>query len=129
MENNDKKLKVMIIEDEEDILNLYKDYLSRRGHDVVASSNNASNVVTDCEKCQPDICLVDHILGGSGTGIDAATQIIENNPSMPILFTSAYESLNSELLNHHEFDNKNIQVLLKPSRLSEIENAMLRMVN
>jgi hypothetical protein len=34
----------------------------------------------------------------------------------------------SELPKHHEFDDKNIRVLLKPARLSEIENSMLNML-
>jgi len=130
MEHRSKnRLRVMIVEDEEDILNLYTEYLSQRGHNVVASSNNTSNVVTDCEKCQPDICLLDDILAGTSTGIEAATQILENRPSMPILFTTAHESLRSELPKHHQFDNKNVQVLVKPARLAEIENSMLGMVN
>ena len=122
------RLRVMIVEDEEDILNLYTEYLSQRGHDVVASSNNTSNVVTDCEKCQPDICLVDHILAGSSTGIDAALQILRLNPLMPILFTTAYESLSNELPKYHEFDDKNVRILMKPARLTEIEKSMLAMV-
>ena len=49
----------MIVEDEEDILNLYTEYLSQKGHDVVSSSQDANNIVTDFEKCKPDICLID----------------------------------------------------------------------
>ena len=35
---NKKPLKVMIIEDEQDILLLYKDYLISRGHNVLSYS-------------------------------------------------------------------------------------------
>ena len=31
-----KSLKIMIVEDEEDILTLYSDYLSKRGYHVIA---------------------------------------------------------------------------------------------
>jgi DNA-binding NtrC family response regulator len=124
-----KRLKVMIIEEEEDILTLYRDYLSIRGHNVVSCSLNSNNIITNFEKCEPDICLIDPILRGKGIGIDAAAQILENSPSTPILFTTAYESLKSELPKHHEFEDKNIQVLMKPARLSEIEDSMLSMVH
>jgi len=34
-----------------------------------------------------------------------------------------------ELPKHHEFDYKNIRVLIKPARLVEIEKSLLDMVN
>ena len=119
----------MIIEDEEDILNLYRDYLSIRGHNVVLCSQSANNIITNFEKYEPDICLIDHMVGGKGIGIDIATQILENSPSTPILFITAYESMMTELPKHDEFEGKNIRVLIKPARLSEIEDCMLDMVN
>jgi DNA-binding response OmpR family regulator len=122
-----RKMKVMIVEDEEDILNLYRDYLSSRGHEVVSCSQHANNIITNFEKYKPDFCLIDHMVGGRGIGIDTATKILEKSPSTPILFITAYESMMSELPKHHEFDDKNIRVLLKPARLSEIENSMLNM--
>lgn len=119
----------MIVEDEEDILNLYSDYLSSRGFDVVSCSQLANNIVTNFEEYKPDFCLIDHMLGGRGIGIDAATKILEKNPLTAILFITAYESMMDELPKHHEFDDKNIRVLIKPARLSEIENSMLNMLS
>jgi CheY-like chemotaxis protein len=109
---NKKSLKMMVIEDEEDIMNLYVEYFSKRGFNVASSSDNANNIVAECEKCQPDICLLDHILEQRSTGIGAAIQILAHTPSMPILFITAYESLRNELPLHHELDNKNIQILV-----------------
>ena len=118
----------MIVEDEEDILNLYRDYLSSKGHEVVSCSQHANNTITKFEKYKPDFRLIDHMVGGRGIGIDTATKILEKSPSTPILFITAYESMMSELPKHHEFDDKNIRVLLKPARLSEIEDSMLNML-
>jgi len=130
MRNNSKKrMRVLIVEDEEDILNLYAEYLSSRGHRVVSCSRDAKNIVSNFVKCEPDICLIDDIIGGKSTGINAATQILEKRPSTPILFTTAYESIKRELPKHHDLDHKNIQVMLKPSKLFQIEDVMLHMVN
>ena len=126
---NRKSLKVMIIEDEEDILNLYRDYLSIRGYNVVLCSQSANNIITNFEKYEPDICLIDHMVGGKGIGIDTAAHILEKSPSTPILFITAYESMKRELPKHDEFEEKNIRVLIKPARLSEIEDCILDMVN
>ncbi len=119
----------MIVEDEVDILNLYRNYLSKRGHNVVSCSQDTNNIVTKFEKSGPDICLIDYLVRGKCTGIDAATQILERSPLTPILFTTAYESIRSELPKHHEFEDKNIRVMMKPSRLHDIENSMLDMIN
>ena len=116
----------MIIEDEEDILFLYRDFLSNRGHNVVSCCLNANEVEMNFETCAPDICLIDYIIGGKAIGIDVATQILERKPSMPILFMTAYESIRDELAKHSQLKNKNIQVLMKPSMLLEIENACFK---
>ena len=118
----------MIIEDEEDILFLYRDFLSNKGYNVVSCCLNANDVEMNFEKCNPDICLIDYIIGGTGIGIDAATQILKRKSSMPILFMTGYESIRDELSRHSQLKNKNIQVLMKPSKLSDIENALLQMV-
>ncbi len=119
----------MIIEDEEDILYLYRDYISRLGHDVVSCFFNADNIMNSFEKNEPDICLIDYILRGKINGIDAAVKILDKCPLMPILFITAYKSLSSELSKHPKLRDKNIEVLVKPVRLLEIENTMLRVVN
>ena len=47
---------------------------------------------------------------------------------MPILFMTAYESIRDELPKNPELRNKNIQILMKPARLSQIEDTLLQMV-
>ena len=126
--NEKRSLKVMIIEDEEDILFLYRDFLSNKGYNVVSCCLNADDVQMNIETCEPDICLIDYIIGGTGIGIDAGIQILKRKPSMPILFMTGYESIREELPKHPQLKNKNIQILMKPAKLSEIENALLQMV-
>ena len=121
--------KVMIVEDDEDILNLYNDYLSSRGYKVVSCTQRANNIITNFEQHEPDFCLIDHMVGSRGIGIDTATKILEKRPLTPILFITGYESMISELPKHHELDGKNIRVLMKPVRLSEIEHSILNMLN
>lgn len=119
----------MIVEDEEGILNLYRDYLSLRGYEVVSCSLRANNIIPNFEKYKPDFCLIDHMVGGKGIGIDVAKQILEKSPLTPILFITAYEYMITEIPKHHEFDNRNIGVLMKPAKLFEIENSMLNMLS
>ena len=128
-ESTKKRLKIMILEDEEDILTLYNDYLSSKGHQVVNKYKSANNILKDIEKDTPDVYLIDYRLPGNKNGIEIASEILNKFPSANILFITAYELLDRQISNNPIFDDKNIQVLLKPMKLHEIENCMLNLVN
>ncbi|CAN5498759.1 hypothetical protein BH18THE1_BH18THE1_10070 [soil metagenome] len=123
-----KKLKVMIIEDDEDLLCLYRDYLLSQGHDIVSCCLSANNIMVDFEKFRPDVCLMDYRISGRTNGIDAAMEILAKYPSAPIIFLTAYGPLNEELVKFPKLRQKNVQVIFKPVRLSDMENAMVKLV-
>jgi DNA-binding response OmpR family regulator len=124
-----RKLKVLIIEDEQDLLTLYRDYLSGQGHEVVSCYLNADDILRDFEKNKPDICLIDYGLPGDKNGIDAAIDICSKYPSMPILFITGHESKQEDILKHPMLQDKNVEVLVKPVRLLQLEVAVLEIVN
>lgn len=121
------KLKISIIDDEQDILTLYKDYLIGRGHEVL-SFLNADNILKEFVKNLPDIVLMDYKMAGHKNGIDAAIEILANYPLFPILFITAYDRLREDLLNYSIFKDKKVSVLLKPILLQDIEYALLKLV-
>ena len=55
-----RQLSIMIIEDEQDILLLYKDYLLSRGHKVLATSTTANEIMSDYDRIRPDIAIIDY---------------------------------------------------------------------
>lgn len=89
--------KVMIVEDELDILLLYKDYLKSKGHFVIASSTTADEVLVDYEKYAPDIVIIDYKLPGKKNGLEAAKEIVIKYPSVRVLIITAYENAKDEL--------------------------------
>lgn len=124
-----RKLKVLIIEDEQDLLALFRDYLSGQGHEVVSCYLNANNILRDFEKNKPDICLIDYALPGDKNGIDAAIEIVSKYPSMPILFITGHESKREDLLKHPMLQDKNVEILVKPVKLLQLEFAVLDIVS
>lgn len=118
--NTDKK-KVMIIEDEIDILLLYKDYLNNKGFSVQATSTTANEALNDYENFFPNMIILDYNLPGKLSGLEAARQILKKYPSVPIIIVTAYETVRSELSNDEFFTNKNIILLLKPIKLQVLE--------
>ena len=119
----------MIIEHEEDILTLFNDYLSLKGHPVVSKYLSADSIMSDIEKEMPDVYLIDYRLPGNKNGIDVATEILSKFPKAPILFITAHELLCSEISKLSEFHDKNVEVLTKPVKLYRMETAMLNLVN
>jgi DNA-binding NtrC family response regulator len=126
---NKGKLKIMIIEDEEDILILYKDFLSGKGHDVTTMYLNGDVMIEEIDKAKSDLYLIDYRLPGNENGIDIATQILNKFPLAPILFITAHENLQKEISKNPIFDGKNIEVLLKPVKLDKIENTIVSVMN
>jgi DNA-binding response OmpR family regulator len=126
--NTDKK-KVMIIEDEIDILLLYKDYLNNKGFSVQATSTTANEALNDYENFFPNMIILDYNLPGKLSGLEAARQILKKYPSAPIIIVTAYETVKNELSNDEFFTNKNIILLLKPIKLQVLEYTIKSLLN
>lgn len=126
--NTDKK-KVMIIEDEIDILLLYKDYLNNKGFSVQATSTTANEALNDYENFFPNMIILDYNLPGKLSGLEAARQILKKYPSAPIIIVTAYETVRNELSNDEFFTNKNILLLLKPIKLQVLEDTIKSLLN
>jgi DNA-binding NtrC family response regulator len=119
----------MIVDDEENILILYKDFLSGKGHDVTTTYLNGDDMIKEIDKVKSEIYLIDYRLSGNKNGIEVAIEILNKFPAAPILFITAYENLQKEISNNSIFYNKNVQVLLKPVKLDKIEDAMVNLMN
>ena len=126
--NTDKK-KIMIIEDEIDILLLYKDYLNNKGFSVEATATTANEALNDYENFFPNMIILDYNLPGKLSGLEAARQILKKYPSAPIIIVTAYETVKSELSNDEFFTNKNIILLLKPIKLQVLEYTIKSLLN
>jgi DNA-binding response OmpR family regulator len=126
--HNRRPLKVMIIEDEQDILLLYKDYLINRGHQVLVTSTSASEITSDYDRVKPDITIIDYKLPGKKDGIQAAAQIYSKYPSAAILIVTAYDTVIDEVSKNTIFENKNFNILIKPVKLFILESEMYKVL-
>jgi len=124
-----KRLSIMIIEDEQDILLLYKDYLLSRGHNVVATSTTANEILSDYDRIRPDVAIIDYKLPNDNNGLDAALQILNKYPSAAILIVTAYETVTKEITKMPFLDNKRVEVLIKPLRLAQLETSIITIAN
>ena len=120
-----RHLSIMIIEDEQDILLLYKDYLLSRGHNVVATSTTANEILYDYDRIRPDVAIIDYKLPNDKNGLDATLQILNKYPSAAILIVTAYETVTKEITKMPFLDNKRVEVLIKPLRLAQLETSIM----
>lgn len=127
MNIKNKTYTVMILDDEEDILELYTDYLSRKGHRILHTYVNAENILEDIEIESPEVYIIDYRLPGNMNGIEVAMEILKKFPSARIIFITAFELLEEEITKHDVFYDKNIDVLIKPIKLRELEVSMLNL--
>lgn len=111
---------IMIIEDEEDILLVYRDFLEKRGYTIEVSAPTANEILRDYDTYRPDLVILDYRLPGSMNGLQAAEKILNKNPLARVLIVTAYENVKKELAENQFFDDKRISALIKPVQLSSL---------
>lgn len=79
--------KIALVEDEVDLNNLIKTYLTKNDYDVVSYTRgiDAINNIND----DIDLWILDIMLADDVSGYDIIKKIRENNATVPVIFTSA----------------------------------------
>ncbi len=83
------KVKILIVEDESIVAKDIQNSLKKLGYQINAIVNSGDKAIKEVEENRPDIILMDIMLKGSMTGIEAAKQIKERF-SLPVIFLTAY---------------------------------------
>lgn len=114
------KNKILIIDDEAYITNLYSEYLSIKGF-LIRVSNRSNDAIKIYNSFKPDLVLCDVDMPGL-TGFDILRKIEEINPNQPfIMVTGTF--LTHECMTM--LKNKNITQIIKPA---DLENELLKTV-
>src|SRR4029078_2647440 len=107
----------MIVEDEHNLLILYKDYLKNKGYTVLFTNTTATHIMDDYLEFKPDLIILDYRLPDEKNGIDAEKEILLNDPSVSISLTTAYDSIQNIFNDEEIFKNKKILLVIKPIKL------------
>ncbi|MEJ2696330.1 MAG: response regulator [Candidatus Sulfobium sp.] len=82
-------MKILIVDDDQNILRLYKEELEEDGYTVVTASNG-QEAMEQFEKEDPDLVTLD-ILLPDVDGIKLLRQMKEKRPRMPVIMSTAYD--------------------------------------
>ena len=78
---------IALVEDEKDLNNLMRTYLEKEGYNVV-SYYDGESTINNINK-DVDLWILDIMLGDTISGYDIIKKIREDNPDVPVIFTSA----------------------------------------
>lgn len=117
-------MKILIVDDEIDLLEEYKIYLEAHGHTVTIDDTGESVLKTYFAKFQPgskmppfDVLVLDYQLPGIN-GMQVAQEVLDKCPDQRILFASAYvEDTLKESIKHLK---QIVELLQKPFSLEEL---------
>jgi len=109
------KPKLIIVDDETLICELYSEYFSQNGFDVF-SANSTTEAIKIIKAKNPDIILSDVVMPVQD-GFDLFEKVQLYNPNIPFIFMTAYEHDKRIFKRLSEIDKKWIT---KPIRLEEL---------
>lgn len=82
-------MKILIVDDDQNILRLYKEELEEEGYTVITASNG-KEAIEQFDKEEPDIVTLDILLPDID-GIKLLRQIKEKRPRLPVIMSTAYD--------------------------------------
>ncbi|MFN7012751.1 MAG: response regulator [Bacteroidia bacterium] len=83
------KINILVVEDESIVSKDIQQSLKKLGYNVVGAASTGEVAVQLAEEKQPDLILMDIMLKGTMSGIDAATEIKEKL-NIPVIYLTAY---------------------------------------
>lgn len=114
--------KILVVDDEKDILVTFQDLLEMEGYEVICA-NNARTALTKFHELKPDIIITDMMMPGMN-GMELI-QIIRNgddHPHIPIILMSAMASIL-----HQEVKGWDV-FIKKPSDIEKILDSVQRLL-
>ena len=91
--------RVLIVEDDDSLRNLYRIALKLRGHDVIGTAGDSNEAVDMFKNFseKPDIILMDHRMPGKN-GLEATKEILKMDGKSKVIFASADKSVREEAI-------------------------------
>ena len=107
---------ILAVNDDPAILDLFDDLLGDEGYHVILDqfSRTTADILNDIRNIQPDLVIMDFIIGGEGSGwqLLQAVKMDRDTRHIPIIVCTGAVRQIQELSTH--LDEMNVRVVLKP---------------
>lgn len=110
---------VIVIDDDEDTVRLFSEFLEEKGIKVVGSGYDGITAIKLYKEKKPDVVLID-IMMPNGSGLHAIKKIQEINSKAKIIAVSGDSSYSTE----EKLEKLSIQLIQKPFNLEQIIDAI-----
>ena len=99
-----RPLRVLLVDDDADVLDMLQAVLTSRSLDVVGLATSGEDAEQVAGVISPDVAVVDYMMPGM-TGFETASRIKAIRPECVIVLFSALADLADEALAHHDVDH------------------------
>ncbi|MHB8907554.1 MAG: response regulator [Syntrophales bacterium] len=112
--------KILVVDDEAEVVRLLKDFLTSKGYEV-ATALNGAEALDKVREMKPDIVLLDIIMPGIG-GIDTLKEIKKIDPTIAVIMVTAVvdEELANRAVKLGAFD-----YITKPINIDSLETCVM----
>ena len=66
--------RIMVVDDSQELLDLFRELLTDEGYEVVLNAVGIQDIA-EVERVQPDLIILDHIIGGAAVGLQMVQQL------------------------------------------------------
>ncbi len=119
-ENAIGQKKILVVDDEPEIRELLKEFLTKKGY-AVSTAYSGETAIEKIEKEDFDIMLLDMAMFGM-SGLDVLRKVKELNKQLPIIMITAVKD---DSLNQQCFTLGAADYITKPLDLNYLENVLL----
>ncbi|MHA1973215.1 MAG: response regulator transcription factor [Candidatus Hodarchaeales archaeon] len=122
----DSMVRIFIIDDDKDIVFLFRQLLNLSGHEVVATAYNGDQAIKIFKELQskekkPDVILLDYRMPFKN-GIEVTKELLTINPGCKILIISADTSIKDSAIEAGAFS-----FLEKPTDFNQLNNEIIHL--
>jgi two-component system chemotaxis response regulator CheY len=116
--------RIMLVEDEEELLSLYAEVMELFGHEIVASVSNGEEALEAYHGMdqKPDLIILDHRMPVRN-GLETAMEILSRDPDEKIIFVSADSTVKEAAMEIGVLD-----FLEKPFVLQKLKDSLSRVL-
>ena len=118
-------MRIMIVEDDPLIQQLYTDFLRKKGYDVIAVASDGAKALSIYKKLKdkPDVVILDFRIP-TKNGLEVSTEILESKHHTDILMISGDPTVDRKAVL-----SKGIYLMQKPVELNEIIQGIISIGN